>query len=86
MLASGGWDNAIKLWSLPEGILLPVCLLDPASSPPGVTCVTYTINGVAYSLPAGSPIPPGAVCTCNAVQGTWSPGGGGGGGTYYYPN
>ena len=52
---------------------------------------------VTYTLPCGSPIPAGAVCTCNCVAGrvpscscvghvSKPGGGGGGGGHYWHPN
>ena len=34
---------------------------------PGKTGINYTLNGITYTLPCGSPIPPGAVCVCNCV-------------------
>jgi WD40 repeat protein len=102
LLASGGADNTIRLWSLPDGKELPVCLMDPAASPASVSGATYSKDGGVYTLPCGSPIPAGAVCTCNCVPGTAcscvsyscscvSYSGGGGSCscipvTYYYPN
>jgi len=65
LLVSGSSDQTVKLWSLPEGKLLPVCLLDPAVST--ASGVRYTVGGKTYTLPCGSPLPPGAVCTCNCV-------------------
>ena len=29
--------------------------------------INYKINGVSWTLPCGSPVPAGAVCTCNCV-------------------
>jgi WD40 repeat protein len=102
LLASSGKDKTIKLWSLPDGKALPVCLMDPAASPSSVTATVYSKDGATYTAPCGTPMPAGAVCTCNCVPGT------GGGGcscvstsgcscvstgvctcvpvTYYYPN
>lgn len=40
---------------------------NPGEVPPGQTGINYTINGQTYTLPCGSPIPPGAVCVCNCV-------------------
>ncbi len=34
---------------------------------PGSTGVDYKLNGKTYTLPCGSPIPAGAVCTCDCV-------------------
>ena len=39
----------------------------PGEVQPGETGINYKINGVTYTLPCGSPIPPGAVCVCNCV-------------------
>ena len=84
LLASNDSRVTIKLWSLPDGKQLPVCLMDPAASASSVGSIRYTVAGVTYTVPSGSPMPSGAVCTCNLVQGSVSPGGGGG--TYWYPN
>ena len=35
---------------------------------PGTTGTNYTVNGIHYTMPCGSPTPPGAVCTCNCVS------------------
>jgi hypothetical protein len=35
--------------------------------PPGQTGINYTFEGRTYTLPCGSPLPPGAVCVCNCV-------------------
>jgi WD40 repeat protein len=67
LLASGAYDQTIKLWSLPDGKPLPVCLMDPDVSP-GVTGATYTLDGATYTVPCGSPMPSGAVCTCNCAS------------------
>lgn len=40
---------------------------DIGSVGPGQTGINYSVNGVTYTLPCGSPIPAGAVCTCNCV-------------------
>jgi sugar lactone lactonase YvrE len=68
LLVSGS-ANGIQLWTLPDLKQLPVCLMDPAVSCAGAFANTYTIAGVTYTVPAGSPIPSGAVCTCNTIQG-----------------
>jgi WD40 repeat protein len=67
MLASGSDYGNIMLWSLPDGKQLPVCLMDPAVSR-GVKGTSYTIDGVTYTVPCGSPMPTGAVCTCNCAS------------------
>jgi hypothetical protein len=93
LLISGSADRSIKFWSLPAGELQPMCLMDVAASDPGASGIVYSKDGIAYTLPCGSSLPDGAVCSCNCVPGTWGTGGGGGGGvctcipvTYYYPN
>ncbi len=87
LLASGGGDRAIRLWSLPDGKQLPACLMDPDASGPSVSGATYTKDGGVYSVPCGSPLPTGAVCTCNCVKGcSCVTAGGGCGVVYYYPN
>ena len=83
-LASARSDGAVELWRVPEGALL-AALFDPARNqldmskePPSVKGTTYTTRtqsgkSVTYTLPCGSPIPPGATCTCNCVPGTYRP-------------
>lgn len=61
--------DKIALWSLPDGRQLPVCLMDPAVSDPNVSASTYTMAGGTYTVPYGSPLPTGAVCSCDGVQG-----------------
>lgn len=73
-LLSGGGDGTIKSWSLPEGVP-GRCLLDLESSPREVEGMTYTARDehgqtISYTLPCGSPLPPGAICTCNCVPGS----------------
>jgi len=72
----------IRLWTLPDGKLLPACFTKKEASYPEAKLVEYTRDGTNYSLPCGSPLPTGAVCTCNCVAGTRSDGCGG----YWYPN
>jgi WD40 repeat protein len=89
VLASAGdstFDTSIKLWSLPDGKQLPACLMDPSSSSNAAAGVTYTVEGVTYTIPAGAPLPAGAICTCNTVKGSYSTGGCSSFGVYYYPN
>lgn len=52
----------------------PAAPAQPAAQPgqpgevqAGQTGINYSINGVTYTLPCGSPIPDGAVCVCNCV-------------------
>jgi WD40 repeat protein len=74
LLASGGDDRAIRLWSLSEGTH-KACLMDLAANRPTTKGVQYRSRGdggqmASYTLPCGSPIPAGAVCTCNCVPGS----------------
>jgi hypothetical protein len=75
LLASGDATGSIYLWRLPDGERL-VCLIDLAVSSDKVKGSTYTVMdkvtglAVAYTLPCGSPLPPGATCTCNCVPGS----------------
>ena len=88
LLASGSYDKTIKLWEVPSGKLLSV-FFDPKVTEEDCKGVTFKyINEygqvVTYTLPCGSPIPPGATCICNCIPGslprpTPSPGG-----TYQY--
>ncbi|ODS32228.1 MAG: NTPase, partial [Candidatus Scalindua rubra] len=73
-LASGSSDKTIKLWDMPQGRFL-TCLFDPAALEKGKEANQYTITNqygktITYTLPCGSPIPPGAICTCNCIPGT----------------
>jgi len=94
LLASGGSDGTIKLWSLPDGKPLSTCLMDLDASTTDAKGIRYTRGGNSFTQGCGSPVPAGAVCTCNCVPGKLCPcvghtsggGGGGGGGHYWYPN
>ena len=39
----------------------------PGEVQPGQTGINYKLDGKTYTMPCGSPIPPGAVCVCNCV-------------------
>ena len=92
VLASGSSDNTIKLWEIPSGKLI-TCLFDPAALEKGKEMKQYTMTNeygqtITYTLPCGTPIPSGAICTCNCVSGSYStnnvaPAGGTGGGNIY---
>jgi WD40 repeat protein len=74
LLISGSEDKTIRLWSLPDGKYLRN-LVDLKNNYKNVEGMSYKgtdIYGrtVTYTLPCGSPIPPGAICTCNCVPGT----------------
>jgi WD40 repeat protein len=91
LLATGSEEGAIKLWSLPDGGSVPPCLMDVDVSTADAKAIQYTRGGASYTQGCGSPVPAGAVCTCNCVPGklcscvTYS-GGGGGGSHYWHPN
>jgi hypothetical protein len=95
-LACGDYSGAISLWEL-EKPGFRTYLFDAAANMSDVKGLSYNVYDqltgqiISYTLPCGSPIPAGAVCTCNCVPGTDKPyrpsypsGGGypGGGGTY----
>ena len=74
LLASGGDDRTIRLWHPGTGEFL-TCLFDPADFASNRKASQYTWTNqygqaITYTLPCGSPIPPGAVCTCNCVPGS----------------
>ena len=88
LLASGSGDT-IKLWALPDGEPNR-CLWDPAisiSKPPsipkgvGEKVRMYHPQDTQFqaAVPCGTPIPPGAVCTCDCIISTSR-------GHYWYPN
>ncbi|MDR0578657.1 MAG: WD40 repeat domain-containing protein [Candidatus Accumulibacter sp.] len=78
LLASGDDGGSIRLWSLPDGKPI-ACLIDLDASPEQAKGATHTVKDavtgqiVTYTLPCGSPIPPGATCTCNCVPGSIKP-------------
>ena len=98
-LAVGFTSGEIVLIDLTTGRRLGY-LFDPKANTTEVTASrfeamdTVTKQSVVYTLPCGSPIPPGATCLCNCVPGTMpvptpprpipppSPPSTGGGGTY----
>jgi WD40 repeat protein len=76
LLASGNYDNTLRLWSLSDGTL-KACLMDLAATPNTVEGIQYKQRSeygieVTYTLPCHSPIPPGAICVCNCVRGSYS--------------
>lgn len=76
LLASAGDDRTIRLWSLPDGKYLRnlVDLAENYKSVEGAGYKATDVYGrtVTFTLPCGSPIPAGAVCTCNCVPGAMS--------------
>lgn len=74
LVSSGTFDRTIRLWDLEKKEFIGF-LFDPAcNEEKGVTYNVYdkvTNTTHTYTLPCGSPIPAGAVCTCNCVAGTY---------------
>jgi predicted NUDIX family NTP pyrophosphohydrolase len=73
-LVSAGIDKTVRIWRLPD-LQQERCLMDLEASPQdseGIE-VEVEVEGrtETYTLPCGSPIPPGAVCICNCVPGSW---------------
>lgn len=77
LVASSGQDGTIRLWVTADSRARPVaCFFDPTATPADQEANTYQVtdaSGVTrtYVLPCGSPIPAGAVCTCNCIPGTY---------------
>ena len=87
IFASGDGDGVLILWNLEKRSFLTF-LFDPKANQ--FDAIAYNVydkitgQTITYTLPCGSPIPSGAVCTCNCVPGTYkppSPAGGSGGGS-----
>jgi WD40 repeat protein len=77
ILASAGGDKTVKLWTLPEGEFAS-CLMDLTINDSKIKGVTYKVKmasgeTIEYTMPCGAPIPPGAVCVCNCVPGSYVP-------------
>ena len=96
ILASGSEDTTIKLWSIADRALV-ACPYDLEVTFSNIRRIVYEETNDAgetftYTLSCGSPIPPGAVCTCNCVSGGSVPPcscvghSGSGGSHYWYPN
>ena len=73
-LISAGADRTIRFWNLttgnPQG-----CVMDLGSNQKTVQGTQYKGTDtygrtVTFTQPCGTPIPPGAVCTCNCVAGS----------------
>jgi hypothetical protein len=90
-LVAGDASGAIMLWDL-ERNAFHGFLFDPTANGADTKGLSYNVydritgHTITYTLPCGSPLPAGAVCTCNCVPGTVAvprpTGGGVSGGTY----
>jgi WD40 repeat protein len=75
---SGDLKGSIILWDVASHKLRSY-LFDPAINERSATGVTYishdkvTGQTITYTLPCGSPIPPGSTCVCNCVPGRYEP-------------
>jgi len=83
-----GCVEDIHVYTVPDLRLLDRCMVDPVASGATTEIVRYTKDGGEYTLPCGSAIPAGAVCTCNCVPGAGCPcvNYSTGGGHYWFPN
>jgi hypothetical protein len=76
LLATGHSDGVIILWDLDQPSFRTF-LFDRAANDPDTKGVTYNVfdkvtgQRIVFTLPCGSKIPPGAVCTCNCVPGSY---------------
>lgn len=76
ILACGYSSGVIVLWDL-EKPGFRGFLFDAAVNTTDTKGITYNVHDqvtgrtITYTLPCGSPIPPGAICTCNCVPGTY---------------
>lgn len=74
-LISGDRSGVIRIWDLTTNAELGL-LTDAAASPVDARGTALNVvdivtgRTITYTLPCGSPIPVGAVCTCNCVPGT----------------
>ena len=72
-LITGGKNGSVKCWNWPNlGFI--TCLMDITCSGKQQRGLTYNYTDefgqvISYTLPCGSPLPPGATCTCNCVPG-----------------
>jgi len=76
-LIVAGSRGLIQTWTL-DSVAYGACFLDLDAMPKSVEAITYERTNewgfaVRYTLPCGSPTPPGATCTCNCVPGTIEP-------------
>jgi len=75
-LAAGDVNGVVVVWDL-QSLAFRGFLFNPAANTgSGLSFAgTDTVTGrvITFTLPCGSPIPPGAVCVCNCVPGTYQP-------------
>ncbi|MEW6208075.1 MAG: hypothetical protein AB1631_06895 [Acidobacteriota bacterium] len=75
-LVSGDSDGIIILWNFEERGFRTF-LFDRAANDPDTKAISYTVydrvtgRRITYTLPCGSKIPPGSVCVCNCVRGSY---------------
>jgi WD40 repeat protein len=76
-LAVGYTFGVVILFDL-ETTEIITYLYDATANSPGADGVTYTVQDnvtrhvQTYTMPCGTPVPPGAICTCNCVPGSAS--------------
>ena len=76
LLVSGSTAGEILIWEFSSRDRAPTLrtrLVDLAATPKNVKARQYTVEGATYVAPCGTPLPPGAVCTCNCVPGSYAP-------------
>jgi WD40 repeat protein len=64
-------NSKIRIYSFSdfkEDIILSNCLYDKKELTEGLEGITYKVGGQTMTLPCGSSIPSGYVCTCNCVR------------------
>ena len=82
LLASSGKDGTIMLWDRERAgsdvrFEFRTYLFDPKTMNASQKAARFNLLGqqsgitTSYTLPCGSPVPAGAVCTCNCVPGTY---------------
>lgn len=69
-LISASKDKSVKLWNTANGLAFAMCMIDLAANGSSVTGSKYTLDGVTYTVPCGTALPAGAVCSCNCVPGS----------------
>ena len=83
VLASAGYDGTIMIWDRKDldgkpGFEFRTFLFDPKAMDKSKKAASFNVveahtgQTISYTLPCGSPIPAGAVCTCNCVPGAYT--------------